>query len=299
MKFRTIPLFAALILIVASIAPLAAQETTECEAGYRLFDHEYLATDPVCIPENPQRILALEMSALEATLLSGKELVGTASWLHDEVPVLLPEFASALEGIPNTGYPANLEAALESAPDLILAVDGDIDMEEGGEIAPIVMPKPGIEHDWRESMEFWSAVLGTEDLFAEMVANYDARIAEFKDALTGDAPMVSIVAASSYGASLWFPDTAPGVVVEEAGLARPETQSLTGADTLERYGEERWVTLSDERLDLADADVIFLFTYAPQATLPSPSRKIRHSPPSRRIRSGKACRLHRRGASTS
>lgn len=261
MKFRPALFFVALSILFANIVPLSAQENTACEAGFRLFEHEYLATDPVCIPENPQRILALEMSALEAVMFSGKELVGTASWLHDEVPVLMPQFAPALEGIPNTGYPANLEVALESDPDLILAVDGDIDMEESSEIAPIVMPKPGIEHNWRESMEFWSAVLGTEDLFAEMVANYDARIAEFKDALTG-SPSVSIVGASSYGASVWFVDTAPGVVVQDAGLTRPEAQTLTGEAAMERFGEERWITLSDERLDLADADAIFLFTYA-------------------------------------
>ncbi|HEX2619417.1 MAG TPA: ABC transporter substrate-binding protein, partial [Phototrophicaceae bacterium] len=97
----------------------AASDTT-CEAGFRLFDHEYLAGDPVCIPENPQRILALEFSALESVLLADKELVGTANWLHEEVPVLLPELAPALEGIADTGYPTNLEAALLAAPDLIL-----------------------------------------------------------------------------------------------------------------------------------------------------------------------------------
>lgn len=96
MKFQAF--LAALILVFTGTAPLAAQET-ECEAGFRLFDHEYLATDPVCIPEDPQRILALEISALEMTLFTGKELVGTANWLHDEVPVLMPELAPALVSV--------------------------------------------------------------------------------------------------------------------------------------------------------------------------------------------------------
>lgn len=232
-----------------------------CEAGYRVFDHEYLAGDPLCIPQDPQRILALEMSALESVLLSGKTLVGTANWLHDEVPVLLPELAPALEGIADTGYPANLEAALEVAPDLILAVDGDIDLVAGNEIAPVVMPLPGIEHDWKRSMEFWSAVLGTEDLYAEMIANYDARIAEFKAALT-DSPTISVIGTSSYGSYMWLEDTAPGVVITDAGLTRPESQALSGEAAVERYGEERWIQISEERFDLADADAIFVFTYA-------------------------------------
>lgn len=251
-----------LVVLVVGIVPAAAQPAAECEEGYRLFDHEYLASDPVCIPENPQRIVALEMSALEAVLFSGKELVGTAGWLHEEVPVLIPEFADVLAEVADTGYyPANLEATLALAPDIILAVDGDIDVTTGSEIAPIVMPAPGIDQNWRQSMEFWSEVLGTQEQFAEMVATYDARIAEFKDALT-DSPEVSIVGASSYGASLWLENTAPGAVVADAGLARPEAQRLSSEESLELYDEERWISLSDERLDLADGDAIFLFTYA-------------------------------------
>lgn len=162
MKSRIV-IFTTLMIFMRAL-PVSTQKTTECEPGFRLFDHEYLAGDPVCIPENPQRILALEMSALESVLLADKELVDTANWLHEEVPVLLPELAPALEGIADTGYPTNLEAALLANPDLILAVDGDIDLEAGRAIAPVVMPLPGIEHDWKLSMAFWSVVLGTQDL---------------------------------------------------------------------------------------------------------------------------------------
>ena len=260
MKFRSL-ILATLLALPAGITPLAAQDTTACEDGFRLFDHEYLAGDPLCIPENPQRILALEMSALESVLLADKELVGTANWLHDEAPVLLPELASALEGIADTGYPANLEVALLAAPDLILAVDGDIDLDSGNEIAPVVMPMPGIEHNWRLSMAFWSDVLGTQDLYADMLANYEARLAEFQAALT-DHPTISIIGASSYGASMWLEDTAPGVVVADVGLSRPEAQAVTGEAAEALYGEARWITLSEERLDLADADAIFIFSYA-------------------------------------
>lgn len=261
MKFRPVLMAMALAIPLTSLGLVAAQDAAECEAGFRLFDHEYLASEPICIPEDPQRILALELSALESVLLAGKELVGTANWLHDEVPVLLPQFASALEGIADTGYPANLEASLVADPDLILAVDGDIDLVAGNQIAPVVMPTPGIEHNWRQSMEFWSAVLGTEDMFADMVENYDARIAEFQAALP-EPLAVSIIGASSYGASMWLEDTAPGVVVADAGLSRPEAQAVIGEAANALYGEERWITLSDERLDLADGDAIFLFTYA-------------------------------------
>lgn len=252
-------------LLAGSFSVTHGQDTTDCEEGFRLFEHEYLAGDPVCIPENPQRILALEMSAVEAVLFTDKTLVGTADWIHGEIPVLLPELAPALEDIADTGYPANLEAALLADPDLILAVDGDIDLVAGNEIAPIVMPIAGLEHNWRLSMEFWSEVLGTQDLFAEMVANYDARVAEFQEAFGEDDPAeleISVVGTSSYGAYLWLEDTAPGVVLTDVGLGRPESQALSGEAAVEHYGTDRWILVSEETLNLADGDHIFVFTYA-------------------------------------
>jgi len=259
MKHHLLSLIVLIALVLIGIAPLAAQDTTDCEEGFRLFDHELLATDPVCVPENPQRILALEIAALETVLFTDKELVGTANWLHSEIPVLLPELAPALEGIADTGYPANLEVALSVNPDLILATDGDIDPEAGAAIAPLVIVKP--DYDWKLMMEFWSDVLGTQEVYADMLANYEARIAEFQEALT-DNPEISIIGASSYGAYMWLEDTAPGFVLMDAGLARPESQALSGQAALDRYDAERWIQLSEERYDLADADHIFVFSYA-------------------------------------
>lgn len=261
MQFRAFRFFVALTLLFIGIVPLTAQDETECEEGFRLFDHEYLATEPLCIPEDPQRVLALDISALEMVLLAEKELVGTANWLHDEVPVLLPELASALEGIADTGYPANLEAALLAAPDLILAVDGDIDLEGGNAIAPVVMPISGLDYNWKDITGFWSEVLGTQELYAEMIANYEARIAEFQEAMTDD-PEISIIGTSSYGAYMWLKDTSPGVILSDAGLSRTESQALGLEESMEAYGAERWIQISEERFDLADADVIFVFTYA-------------------------------------
>ncbi len=259
MQYRNLTILTLLALLLVSVVPVAAQDDSACEDGFRLFDHEMLATDPICIPENPQRILALEIAALETVLFTDKELVGTANWLYSEIPVLLPELTPALEGIADTGYPANLEVALSVNPDLILATDGDIDPEAGAAIAPLVMVKP--DYDWKLMMEFWSDVLGIQEVYADMLANYEARITEFQEALT-DNPEISIIGASSYGAYMWLEDTAPGFVLMDAGLARPESQALSGQAALDRYDAERWIQLSEERYDLADADHIFVFSYA-------------------------------------
>ena len=59
MQLRKFPILALLALLLVSVVPLAAQEATECEEGFRYFDHEFLATDPTCIPENPERVAYL------------------------------------------------------------------------------------------------------------------------------------------------------------------------------------------------------------------------------------------------
>ncbi len=245
MKIRTFLM--SISLLMMGITPLAAQDAPPCKDGYRLFEHDYLATNPICIPEKPQRILALEISALETVLFTDNQLVGTANWLHDEVPVLMPELALALEGVVDVGYPANLEVALQAKPDLILAVDGDIDLDAGNEIAPRDA-KGWVEH-LKLSMEFWEEVLGkhNKNFYADMLANYEARIAEFKKAMIGK-PEISIIGTSSYGTYMWLEDTAPGVIVADAGLSRPESQALSGQAAFQRYAilptsEERFWTL--------------------------------------------------------
>lgn len=44
-----------LLLLVFVASGLGVAQT--CEDGFRLFDHELLVTKPVCIPENPERVL--------------------------------------------------------------------------------------------------------------------------------------------------------------------------------------------------------------------------------------------------
>lgn len=239
-----------------------------CEDGFRLFDHDLLITDPVCIPENPERVLALDMASVEMTLLMGKNLVGTANWILSELPILEPRFAATLADTEDVGYPANLETTLLLEPDLILAVDtsvaGDtIDASAAGEIAPVVLVDPAVYDDWQLGMSFWAEVLGADELYAQMLQNYDARIAELKNVL-GDVSetTVSLVPVATGNVYMWMPDTAPGKIIGDVGFSRPEPQTLTGEAAQARYGSAQYIQVSQERYDLLDADAIFYFTYA-------------------------------------
>jgi iron complex transport system substrate-binding protein len=252
------------VSFLALVGGRSNAQVTTCEADFRLFDHEYLVSDPVCIPENPQRILALDTASVELLLFTDKQVVGSSKWLMDEFAVILPELAGKLEGVTDVGYPANLETVVALKPDLILGFEDTMDVEAAAQIAPVVVPSSDLNNDWEKATAFWSEVLGVQDLYAEMKANYDTRVTELRAALgeRGLETKVSVIGASSYGVYLWLENTAPGYILQDIGLARPASQALSGEAAIAEYGEDLWIPVSDERLDLADGDAIFVFSYA-------------------------------------
>ncbi|MBN2471609.1 MAG: ABC transporter substrate-binding protein [Anaerolineae bacterium] len=246
------------LMVIVFAVPVAAQETA-CEAGFHLFDHEYLLTDPVCIPDDPQRVIALDLAALELLLYTDIEVAGATQWILDEMTASLPPLSDELAAITDLGYPVNTEKVLEVQPDLVLAYDGGdnvIDYDAVSQIAPVVVTSLAVE-DWERTTQFWSEVLGVEDVFEVMKAEYDARIAELQGALEVDPAEteVSLVTAMSYGLLLWMSDSPQGKILEDVGFARPETQVLNPEGTY-------WLPISEERLDMADGDIAFLFAYA-------------------------------------
>lgn len=267
MKFRK--LFLLLVMAFASVSFMAvnAQDEAKCEAGFRLFDHERLATDPVCVPENAQRVISLDMPATEFLLLNDIPFVGVFGYAADEIAAITPGLAERFEGIPTFDWPPNLELVTELQPDLIIAFKDSSLFYEGMEaIAPLVVYDAAYATDWKSSTAFWSEVFGKEDAYEEMLATYDARVAELQEALgdeRGEVEVSAFVPSPTYP-MIWLVDSAQGVILQDVGLGRPEGQAVTfeeggyaegGAD----YG---FVAISPEAIDLADGDEIFLFTWA-------------------------------------
>jgi iron complex transport system substrate-binding protein len=254
------------ILSALSFGVVQAQETTECEPGFRLFDHELLATDPVCIPENPQRIVSLENAATELLLFTDKEIVGTFdAFTKDELSATLPPLADELATIPGIGWPANLELILEMQPDLIAAyVNETMPYDDLSQIAPTVIFDAGIaEGNWQTATEFWSEVFNVPELYDEMEATYNARVAELQETLGEDRgdTKVSLVLASSYFNMILTADAPTSRILQDVGLGRPESQALDSEASAEAYGNTTYAYLSDETLNLADGDDIFVFTF--------------------------------------
>lgn len=276
-KSALLPCLLLLFLLAGCIAPAQPSITTnsqttedvatetalvECEEGFRLFDHELLATEPICIPIAPERVVALDMASVEMTILTNKTLVGTSNWIVNELPLLSPQFTDVLATVENVGFPPEPETILALKPDIILATSG-LDIGELMSVAPVVIADEVIYTDWKLGTQFWSEVLNVPDFYTAMKENYDTRVAELQSALGQPNEIeVSIISASTYAIALWMPDTPVGNILSDVGLARPEAQSLIGEAALARYEASRYIEISEERLDLVDGDAIFYFTYA-------------------------------------
>jgi len=263
MKIRYLTLLA---LLLVCLVPVAAQDATACEDGFRLFDHELLVNDPTCIPEDPQRIVSFDMAGTEYLLLTDEPVVGTFGYVASELIALTPGLAEALEDVEEFDWPPNLETLTALQPDLIVAFnDASLDLAGVDEIAPLLVYEQATNRgEWKASAEFFSAVVQNEDAYEEMLATYEARVEELQEALgegRGDIE-VSLMLPTTDTPLIWLEDSAPGRILEDVGLGRPEFQVNPSVATTESGADWGYVNISMERLDLADGDEIFIFTWA-------------------------------------
>lgn len=208
------------------------------------------------VPVNPQRIAVLDNFALEAVLAFGLTPVGA---VYNEQIAQQPFIQGRLDGVENLGEVGtpNLERLLALDPDLILTINVYDDFqqtyEQLSQIAPTVPVAFENSAEWKEVFMQFAAALGRDAEAAELLAAYDARTAASRDAVgaTLADTTVSIVRVYSDGSlSLYLRNSFSGVVLSDAGLNWPEAQLSSGFAG----------TISKERLDIADADVIFLWT---------------------------------------
>jgi len=264
MKVR-ISLLVAVVLMM-SVQFAAAQETITCEEGFWLFDHERLASDPVCVPDNPQRIVSLDMPATEFLLLNDIPIVGVFGYAADEISAVTPGLADELKDIPRFDWPPSLELVTELNPDLIVAFkDSSLFYSGMEQIAPIVVYDAAYATDWKSSTSFWSEVFHKEDAYADMLDTYNARIEELQTALgenRGELKVSAFVPSPTYP-MMWLVDSAQGIVLNDVGLGRPDSQATNFADGgyVEGGADYGFVAISEEALGLVDGDVIFVFTY--------------------------------------
>lgn len=248
----------------------AASSTTACVAGSRRFDHPSLAYGPVCIPEQPLRVAALEPATYDLLFATGRKPVAAIGYIEGVIATYYPALSFAANDVTNLGYPVNLELLVATKPDLIIAADYDVDAgmyETMSAIAPTVVYKGTASGQWKNDIEFVGAALGLQNEVAQLFADYAARLEMFRTTVGQPADIsVSIVRVQPDNQiMLNLVNSFPSTVVADAGLGRPAAQNYDAAEAQQRYQLDVGAMISLEQAQLADADLIIVWGAQPTA----------------------------------
>jgi iron complex transport system substrate-binding protein len=259
-------LAAALPQLEAIFPPTMTSDS--CEAGFRLFDHELLATDPVCVPENPQRIVVLSWAAAEMAI--ALDLRPVAVYLLPDSISALPALQERVGDTPVLDWQFSLEQILALDPDVILvSYHGDI-YDELTAIAPTVHFNWTNSNLWKEEMRFWGNVLGNSEAVEGLLTAYDARIAAFQEVVGErlNTETISVVRVYAEGPTIYMVDSWGGSIVAEVGLRRPESQGNTVEEVYALFnGQTGQVSISNEELRTIDADHVLIWTRSDEEAL--------------------------------
>jgi iron complex transport system substrate-binding protein len=248
-------------------APSSPLQTSDC----RIVEH---AMGETCVPLNPQRVVTIDPLSLENVLAFGIQPVGVAmspGWLNDRD--YLRDRLSGIEAVGDFTQPS-LEKILALKPDLILGLTEDEKIySQLTQIAPTVLFDFESSEQWKDILTRNAETLGMTDVANQLMAAYGDRLNDFKTQMSVSAASpeknypqqfeVSIIRIYPNTISIYPRNSFVGLIVEDAGLARPPAQNQPGH-----------LDISKESLQIADGDAIFLWSSEPEQVQQEMQTKI-------------------------
>ena len=209
----------------------------------------------VVVPADPERVITLAESALDVALGVGVTPVGTtASRGGDAPPAYLGDEAADIPVV-GTVREANLEAILETEPDLILAAAGleQAQYDALSDIAPTVVPQAAGAGEWAAPLHTYAEALGADDELTERLDAVTARAESLAEdgALSGTAAVVRWM---DSGPLIMNWGNMPGQLLQAAGAEPVEAATSLG-------DSPHSDPLSLENLGDVDADRLFLAAF--------------------------------------
>lgn len=253
----------------ATSVPPAAQETLSVPvtAAFPVnIEHKYGSTT---LEQAPERVVSVGLTDQDALLALGVVPVATREWYGQRPGAIFPWAEGKLAGAPLPevlGYELDFETIAQLQPDLIVGLYSALTQEEYDKLSQIAptIAQPGEYVDWGIPWQAQTLTLGralgresqAEALVAEVEAKFSAvreQHPEFKDA--------AAVVAATYG----FPESfnaysaqdARGRFITSLGFSIPDEINALA-------GEAFYASLSRERLNLVDQDVLIWFTLTPE-----------------------------------
>lgn len=252
-KFWLIVVLLTVLLLGACGGNADQEKSAEKESGENSYTVEH-AMGTTEIPDTPKRVVILTNEGTEALLSMGVKPVGAVkSWVGDP---WYEHISGEMEGVEVVGEESqvNVEAIAKLKPDLII---GNKMRQEDiypqlEAIAPTVFAET-LRGDWKENFKLYAEALNKKEEGDQVLADFDARISELKEKYANQLDKeISLVRFMAGDVRIYHKDTFAGVILEQIGFKRPESQDEND------FAE---MNVSEERIPAMDGDIIFYFTY--------------------------------------
>jgi iron complex transport system substrate-binding protein len=205
---------------------------------------------PLCIPEQPKRIVTLDpLITLGMLIELDAPVVATPYMAITEKKVLDVVNAEKMVDLGNPKEPS-LERIAALKPDLIIGsaeVHSGI-YEQAAKIAPTVLFK---HMDWKVYLQRLSQVTGREDAANASLQAYETRVAAIRERMKDKKLTVSTVrlAPDRFVVFVDGPDAyAPFAVLHEAGVKRTDYETVTDGTIVKRPDWEELANLDGDVL---------------------------------------------------
>lgn len=233
-----------LLTLIGTLWAVAAQAA--CSG--RLVETDKILHSPLCIPEQPQRIVTLDPTYnLGMALELGLPVVGAPLFGMQDARLQALAKEKSVADVGHAGEPS-VERIIGLKPDLIL---GDATMHAqaydlASQVAPTVLVDAG---SWKEHFATLAAATGRTAKADELFKAYDARVADIRSRMPNIKISVIRIMPSGFQVYLDGPAAyAPFAIMKEAGVARTAYETTTGKDFMKRPD---W-----EELSALDGDVL-------------------------------------------
>jgi iron complex transport system substrate-binding protein len=210
-----------------------------------------------CIPVEPQRIIALDQVSMEVLL--ALDLKPIAAIEPNIVGSITSKLSKKAEGIVSLGKNSqpNIEKMVLLNPDLIIGFFiSDQQYQLFSQIAPTVT-LDYTQSGWKKSLLQIAEITGKTAKAQTLLEEYQQRVEKLRT-LVNDHLQAKTVSVSRFYAGRQFTEfrskySFPGSLLTEVGIQLPEIQNQLTTEE-----DQPLVSVSLERLDLLDADILFI-----------------------------------------
>ncbi|MGO4184296.1 ABC transporter substrate-binding protein [Paenibacillus sp. TAF43_2] len=210
----------------------------------------------VLVPASPEKIVVLDIGALDNLLELGITPIGAPSILAAGDPY--PAYLKGTEGISNIGSvnEPNLEAIDALKPDLIIGNKDTHDAihDQLTKIAPTVFVET-LGVTWKANLQLHAEAVNKQAEGQKLLDAYNGKITDLKSKLADKGQSISLFRPRADKIQIYLKDTFAGTIMTDAGINRPESQNIEG------FSKD----VTEEQMSSLDGDIILWFNREPDA----------------------------------